>query len=140
MACRTAAGKLPGTRTPVAYSPCMRIILVETWNPQSNLTFPVPVVRHTIRLRLTRKRKDATHWRLRLPVGDFGIMVALDGPQIERPEDTAWRHLMCVWDIFTFSFLAWAVFLYLRTVYRGESVDSCLRSICLAGGCGFYIV
>ena len=31
-----------------------------------------------------RKSKDATHWRLRLPVGDFGIMVALDGPQIER--------------------------------------------------------
>ena len=132
MACRTATGKLPGTRTPVAYSPSMRTILVATWNPQSNSTFPMLVVSHTFQLRLMRKRKDATHWRLQLPVGDFGIMVALDGPEIERPEDTAWGYLMCVWDILTFSFLAEAVFLYLLAVYQGESVDACLRLTCLA--------
>lgn len=67
-------------------------------------------------------------------------MVALDGPEIERPEDTAWGYLMCVWDILTFSFLAEAVFLYLLAVYQGESVDACLRSTCLAGVCGFHIV
>ena len=57
--------------------------------PTEQLDFPVLVVRHSLRLRLTRKRKDATHWKPMLPVGDFGIMVALDGPVTERPADIA---------------------------------------------------
>ena len=87
-----------------------------------------------------RKRKDATHWRLRLPVGDFGIMVALDGPEIERAAHIASSQLTCGGDILTFSFLARAVFFYLLAVYRGESVDAYSRSTCLAGRCRFYIV
>ncbi len=132
-ACRTAAAQPSGTRTTLAQSPSMRTVSIATWNPQSNWIFPVLVVRHTFRLRLMRKSKDATHWRLRLPVGDFGIMVALDGPENERPADTASSHLTCGWDILTFSSLASVVFLYLLAVYRGESVDASLSSTCLAG-------
>lgn len=60
-------------------------------------------------------------------------MVALDGPENERPADTASSHLTCGWDILTFSSLASVVFLYLLAVYRGESVDASLSSTCLAG-------
>ena len=92
LAFRTAAPKPSTTRTTLAHSPSLRTVSIATWNPQSSSIFPVLVVRHSLRLRLMRKRKDATHWKLMLPVGDFGIMVAVDGPAIEHPADVASGH------------------------------------------------